>query len=283
MNPGEEAKAVMNPLLRRAKAVRKAWRERRELAPAKVAIVSFPKSGRTWLRMLIGRALCARYGLPEAQVLETFALTRAAGLPPTVFSHDGTSNTEGRPLSRLDRTKAAYRGKKVLLLCRDPRDTLISCYFEATKRKRVYDGTLSEFLRDPRYGIEKIVAFYETWSDARGVPEALLVVSYEELHADPGKVLRETLAFLGAGDVPETVLRDAVEYGRFDNMRRIEQAGGLGEGSRLRAADAADASSYKTRQGKVGGWAETLSPEDAAFANRALAASRCPLLAAYRG
>jgi hypothetical protein len=272
----------MNPLLRRAKAIRKAWRERRELAPAKIAIVSYPKSGRTWLRMLIGRALCARYGLPEAQVLETFALTRAAGLPPTVFSHDGTSNTEGRPLSRLDRAKAAYRGKRVLLLCRDPRDTVISCYFEATKRKRVYAGTLSEFLRDPRYGIEKIVAFYDSWAGARSVPAALLVVSYEELHAAPAKVLRETLAFLGADDVPEAILSEAVDYGRFDNMRRMEQAGGLGEGSRLRPGDAADASSYKTRQGKVGGFAGTLSPEDLAFVNRVMAATTCPLLAAYR-
>ena len=88
----------MHPLVRRAKSIRKAFRERRELAPARVAIVSFPKSGRTWLRLLIGRALCERYGLPESQILDTFALTRAAGILPTVFSHDGTSNTEGRHL-----------------------------------------------------------------------------------------------------------------------------------------------------------------------------------------
>jgi hypothetical protein len=273
----------MNPLLRRAKAIRKVLRERRELAPAKVAIVSFPKSGRTWLRMLIGRALCQRYGLPEARILETFELTRLAGLLPTVFTHDGTSNSEGRHLARLDRTKAGYRGKKVLLLCRDPRDTAISCFFEATKRKRVYDGTLSEFLRDPRYGIEKIVAFYESWEGARGVPEALLVVSYEELHADPGKVLRETLAFLGAGDVPERIVADAVDYGRFDNMRRLEQAGGVGAGTRMRPGDSADASSFKTRKGKVGGFAETLSPEDLAFVNGVMVRTPCPLLAAYRG
>jgi len=273
----------MNALVRRAKSIRKGLRERRELAPAKVAIVSFPKSGRTWLRMLIGRALCERYGLPESQVLDTFELTGAAGILPTIFSHDGTSNTQGRHFRRLDRSKRAYRGKRVLLLCRDPRDTVISCFYEATKRKKVYSGTLSEFLRDPHYGIEKIVTFYELWDAARSVPEELLIVSYEGLHADPGKVLRETLAFMGATDLPERSITDAIEYGRFDNMRRMEQSGGLGEGSRLRPGDAGDASSYKTRQGKVGGFAETFSAEDLAFANRVIAEHTCPLLAAYRG
>jgi hypothetical protein len=272
----------MNVLVRQAKSIRKGFRERAELAPAKVAIVSFPKSGRTWLRMLIGRALCQRYGLPEAQVLDTFELTRAAGILPTIFSHDGTSNTEGRHFRRLDRSKRAYRDKRVLLLCRDPRDTVISCFFEATKRKGVYAGTLSEFLRDPHYGIEKIVTFYELWDAARSVPEELLIVSYEGLHADPGKLLRETLAFMGASDLPERTITDAIEYGRFDNMRRMEQSGGLGEGSRMRPGDASDASSYKTRKGKVGGFAETLSPEDLAYANRVLAEHACPLLAAYR-
>jgi hypothetical protein len=272
----------MNALVRHAKSIRKGFRERRELAPAKVAIVSFPKSGRTWLRMLIGRVLCERFGLPESQVLDTFELTRAAGILPTIFTHDGTSNTEGRHLRRLDRGKRAYRDKRVLLLCRDPRDTAISCFFEATKRKGVYAGTLSEFLRDPHYGIEKIVSFYQLWDAARSVPEELLIVSYEGLHADPGKLLRETLAFMGAGDLPERSITDAIEYGRFDNMRRMEQAGGLGEGSRLRPGDASDASSYKTRKGKVGGFAETLSAEDLAYANRALAERACPLLAAYR-
>ncbi len=272
----------MHPLVRRAKSIRKALRERRELAPAKVAIVSFPKSGRTWLRLLIGRALCQRHGLPESQILDTFALTRAAGILPAVFSHDGTSNTEGRHLQRLDRGKRAFRGKRVLLLCRDPRDTVISCFFEATRRKRVYDGTLSGFLRDPHYGIEKIVRFYELWNAARSVPEEMLIVSYEELHADPAKVLRETLGFLGATDLPGSIVSEAIEYGRFDNMRRLEQAGGLGEGSRLRPADASDASSFKTRKGEVGGFAKTLSEADLAFANRVLAECDCPLLAAYR-
>jgi hypothetical protein len=272
----------MNALVRRAKSIRKGFRERRELAPARVAIVSFPKSGRTWLRILIGRALCERYGLPESQLLDSFALTRAAGILPTIFTHDGTSNTEGRHFRRLDPSKRAYRDKRVLLLCRDPRDTAISCFFEATRRKGVYSGSLSEFLRDPHYGIEKIVTFYEGWEAARCVPEALLIVSYEGLHADPGKLLRETLAFMGASDLPERSIADAVEYARFDNMRRLEQSGGLGAGSRLRPGDASDASSYKTRQGKVGGFAETLGAEDLAYANRVLGEHAIPLLAGYR-
>ena len=188
----------MIALVRHAKSIRKGFRERRELAPARVAIVSFPKSGRTWLRLLIGRLLCERYELPEAQVLDTFELTRAAGILPTIFTHDGTSNTEGRHLRRLDRSKRAYRDKRVLLLCRDPRDTAISCFFEATRRKGVYSGSLSEFLRDPHYGIEKIVTFYEGWEAAGALDAA----------AKAGAQVRQILARGNPAPVADDVGRE---------------------------------------------------------------------------
>jgi hypothetical protein len=130
--------------------------------------------------------------------------------------------------------------------------------------------------------VEKILRFYELWDAARSVPDQMLVISYEDLHADPAKLLHETLAFLGESELPERIISDAIEYGRFDNMRKLEQAGGLDESSRLRPGDARDASSFKTRQGKVGGFAQTLSAEDLAFANQAIARSGCALLAAYR-
>jgi hypothetical protein len=272
----------MHPLVRRARSIRKHLRERRELAPARVAIVSFPKSGRTWLRMLIGKALCDRHGLPERRILDTFALTSAAGLLPAVFTHDGASNVEGRHLRRLDPHKRAFRRKKVLLLTRDPRDTVVSCFYEATRRKRLFPGSLSEFVRDPHYGIEKVVRFHELWWAARDVPDEFAAISYEELHADPGKRLREALAFLGASDVDEGIVTDAVEFSRFENMRRMELAGGVSRDTRLRPADVGDPDSYKTRRGKVGGYADALSQADLRFANRVIAERDSPLLAAYR-
>ena len=104
---------------------------------------------------------------------------------PTRFTHDGSSNTEGRPWQDLDTDKSRYHGKKVVYLTRDPRDVVVSCYFQATRRKSLFHGTISEFIRSDKYGIRKIVAFNRIWHAARNVPEAFLLVRYEDLHVAP--------------------------------------------------------------------------------------------------
>jgi Sulfotransferase domain len=57
----------------------------------------------------------------------------------------------------LETDKSRYRGTKVLYLIRDPRDVVVSCFFQATRRKKLFRGTLSEFIRSDNYGIRKIV------------------------------------------------------------------------------------------------------------------------------
>ena len=58
----------------------------REPKPAAdVYILSYPKTGRTWLRALVGKALVDNYGLPPQRLLETGALTEMAGLPRADF------------------------------------------------------------------------------------------------------------------------------------------------------------------------------------------------------
>ncbi|MEQ9371898.1 MAG: sulfotransferase domain-containing protein [Coleofasciculus chthonoplastes F3-SA18-01] len=55
----------------------------------KVYIISYPKSGRTWLRILFGKAICEQFHLDETLLLETHLLTRSAKINPTLFTHDG--------------------------------------------------------------------------------------------------------------------------------------------------------------------------------------------------
>ena len=38
-----------------------------------VYVVSYPKSGRTWLRVMLGKAISDRYGLPQDQLLHCLA------------------------------------------------------------------------------------------------------------------------------------------------------------------------------------------------------------------
>jgi len=84
-----------------------------------------------------------------------------------------------------------------LLLVRNFHATLRSAYFQARDRIRVFEGTPSEFLRDPRYGAIKLVTFYNIWTEqVRGSLASHRVFSYENFAADPASQFPKLLQAL---------------------------------------------------------------------------------------
>jgi hypothetical protein len=250
---------------------------RRRLLPRsepEVLIVSYPKCGRTWLRAMVGRALCREFDLPERRLLKTHELSRAAGIAPTRFVHDGDGGAAGIPWHRRDRDKSRFRSRRVALLVRDPRDVVVSSYFQATRRMGVFDGTLAEFLRDDCFGVRGIAAFYADWEASREIPREFLLLRYEDLHRVPGDRLRSLLAFMGAPGVTPDRIADAVAFASFDRLRALEAEGGLSP--KLRPADPEDPDSFKVRRGVVGGHRDYLDADDLAFISEALRAEGFP-------
>jgi hypothetical protein len=249
-------------------------------------VVSYPKSGRTWLRVLIGKALCLHRGLDTDGLLDTPGLTDAAGVPRVDFHHDGSEIRGDLDHTSLPQDKRVYRGKKMVLLARDPRDLLVSSYFEATRRSFLFggkpiefDGSLSEFVRSPVFGARKVAAFYEGWARSQAVPKDFLLIHYEWLQAAPRRVLRDVLRFLGAGAVRQEHIVEAVAYASFDNMRRLERANAFRD-PRLQPGDPREPESYKVRRGIVGGYVDYLSQADVSYIDRELALRGSPF--AYR-
>jgi hypothetical protein len=240
-------------------------------------IVSYPKAGRTWLRALLGKALVDGYRLPPDLLLDTRVLTALAGLPVTSFMHDDAGMMRALPWQQLSRDKSTYAGKRVILLARDVRDTLVSAYFQATRRIGAFDGPIAAFVRDDRFGARKITAFYRAWYDARHVPAALLFMRYESIHADPAAALRRSLDFLGAREVTASTIAAAVEFSRFENLQRVE-AEGRYDGPILRAEGNVDPEGFKVRRGKVGGFRDYLSDADVAWIDACVAESGCPFI-----
>ena len=237
-----------------------------------IAILSYPKCGRTWLRLMLGRALTLHFNLADADLLELDALAdREPRIPRLCFSHDGPANLQ-TAVQIHAQTKQEYACKPVILLVRDPADIIISYYFEYTRRRIKFNpahfpdfnGDLSAFLRQERGGLDSIIAFYQNWAAHRYVPTPFLVLRYEDMHADPARALWRVLTFSGLPDVSEATIEAAVDYGRFDNMRHLEQQNGL-NAERLQPGDPADPESYKTRRGQVGGYVDYLSDADLAY------------------
>ena len=229
--------------------------------PADVYVFSFPKCGRTWLRVLLAKAISNARGLP-IELCSGLRLTEFSrvdpAIPTVVFWHDDQPGW--RRAEELSGDKSDYRASKVVFLTRDLRDVLVSYYFQRTRRvDNPFAGTLDEFIVEPRGGLSTCIEYWNIWHAARGIPRSFLLVSYEELARDTRGVLAKVVDFCGMpfGD-DDAVFADAVEYGLFENMRALELADAF-RSEKLRPGDPADPESFKTRRGVVGGFRDYLT------------------------
>jgi hypothetical protein len=242
---------------------------------ADVLVISYPKCGRTWLTMLLSRAMASHAGIEEVDYLASDLLGGyVEGLPHVRISHD--DNPHWKTPGRLQRSKRRYSGKKIVLLVRDPRDVVVSMYFERSRRERAYTGTLHEFLHEPKGSLDTILGYYNVWARERGQPKDFCLVRYEDLKADPEGQLRRLLTFVGLPKVSDAHVAEAAHFASFENMRAMESGDVLKSG-RLRARDKNDAESFKTRKGKVGGYVDYLSPEEITWMERRIKETLDPL------
>jgi hypothetical protein len=234
-------------------------------------VVSFPKSGRTWLRVMMAVAEAEARGARTQDVVSEWLENEAPHLSgaPVLFTHALSVPAHESP--EASALFLRYIGdRRRLFFVRDPRDVVVSHYFQVSRRARTragYDpGAIGDFLRDPDRGLERVLQFLQACDEAlRDGTGPALLLAYEDLHRDPAANLRFALEFFGA-PASEDALRAAVEFGRFENMQRLERESVLArEGRRLVARDPGDPESFKTRKGEIGGYRAYLSNEDIAY------------------
>lgn len=239
------------------KRLPRGWVSWYRTARADVYLVSFPKCGRTWLRVMVGRAFEDHFGVSDERGL--VELHRLAELRPGIpCIHATHDEALLRSAEEFAGSTDRYRDARVILMARDPRDAFVSLYHHRQGRELHFDGSLDEFLDEPVGALDSLLAFYDTWADRLADPgQRTHLVRYEDLHADPAGQLRQVLEFAGV-TVAQSVLEDAVRFGSFDNMRQMEESDALGS-DKLRPGKVGDYSTYKTRKGKVGGFRDELT------------------------
>jgi hypothetical protein len=212
-------------------------------------VVSFPKAGRTWLRAM----------LDELSV-------RAE------YTHFGAGVALALPVEELVPSPWWVARRPTLLLVRDPRDTLVSSFHQATRRRKVYAGTLTDFVRDPRFGIEKVVRWNLMWAQLARVEEGIALTSYEALRAEGPALLGEIARHLGASP-SAAALEAAWKSAEFDAMRKRERSGEVERRHRhiLGMRTPGDPNSAKVRRGVIGGYRDELTPDDADYCDRVVA------------
>jgi hypothetical protein len=245
-----------------------------------IYVVSFPKSGRTWLRTILGHVLEARFGatpLDPTSVHHMWQFDRR--IPRIVFTHDMDAHLHRADAIQWSGRK--YRGRRTIVLIRDPRDTIVSLYFEMTKRVHAYTGTIADFIRQEEGGIASLIAFLNLWMANLDRLPRKLVIRYEDLHARPVETIEALLDFVGVEGVDRAVVFGALERSSFGAMRAMEAAGAVPH-VRLRPGDPADPQSFKVRSGKVGGYRAHLSPADCRYLDDQIEAKLTDSLAIYK-
>jgi len=233
-------------------------------------VVSPPKAGRTWLRVMMAHALHYLYDTPILLDVHEIA-QEDARVPYIYFTHDASNLHKNVQKSKTVHSTKFWKYDKtpIVFLHRDPRDMVVSYYHELVDRAQVpFEGDMSDFVRDERFGIRQTIAFMNNWHDYLEDREQAMYTSYEKMHEDTQRELIRIMDFFDI-DIDEEGIAYAVQQARFEKMRKMEEEDALRDG-RLRAAGGEGRDHHKVRKGKVGSFREELSEEDIAYVNRAL-------------
>jgi len=255
--------------------------------PDDIFLVSYPKSGNTWTRFLLGNVLN-----PTERI--TFANVEHKVPDIHAQSKKGLLRT---PRPRLIKSHECFdpRYRRVIYIVRDPRDVAVSAYHYDRKEKNIADdfpvdayvntrflntdeyfGTWGEhagswlanshnilkmsrlkndFLGTPGSWGKNVVS----WLGACGDSGKFLLIRYEDLLERTQQEMTRVAEFLELQASPERIAR-AVELSSADNMRKLEVA----QSSQWVTTRESRKDILFVRSAKSGQWKQVLPPQSVA-------------------
>jgi len=222
------------------------------LRPTDVFIVTFPKSGTRWLGFFLASIIAQKQSQLQSSPL---TVTDYGGLVHDVNRQYHTltplNEFDGLLDPRIFTVHASWDSSlpNVIYLVRDPRAVLVSYYHHFEIVDGSFNRSMSDFISSPPQDWNSHVRSWLEHADS----ERLLLLRYEDLHADPTRYFRDVADF---AHIPtsEVELASAIDRSRFDNMRRVEDL-------TQDLTKYADPSGRFVRKGKVDSWRDELSPE----------------------
>jgi len=264
-------------------AIRRRYLSRLQLAKAERArliIIGHPKSGNTWLKVMLSRLYQVRHNLPSSRLINTDELALENPQVPRLINTNGYYSYEGIVGDALspEAPDTPLKHKPVILIARNPCDIAVSWYFQFTKRQSAVKRELInhfiehpidrhtidmwDFVRHSDIGLVNLVDFLNRWERNIDALENGHIIRYEDLRAEPERVLKQVTRIMGE-DFTDEEIAGAVRWGSFDNQRKLETSGHFNQGG-MRLRNRSDETTYKVRRGKVGGFRDYFTPEQAA-------------------
>ncbi len=234
------------------------------LQRADIAVVSFGKSGRTWLRVMMSHLFRVLHGLPDNALLgfDNFH-NMDKRVPRIFFTHDNYI----KDYTGDWQSKEPFYGKPVILVARDPRDVAVSQFFQWKHRLKPNkfainnyppkdtDTDLFDFVTGGGGGsIQAVCEYLNLWAEESEKLDNFFLVRYEDLRREPEHYLRHMLKFMDV-EANESAIEAAVSLSSVENMRKQERSGKFRlAGARMLPGDKSNPDSYKVRRAKVGGY-----------------------------
>jgi hypothetical protein len=226
------------------------WIRQRSMEPADALLVSYPRSGTTWVRFLLAEALTGTSaGFDPAS--NPIAYLGAQGGSPRILPDGGRLIYSHETLAVGDRN--------VIYVVRDPRAVALS-EFRWLERRRLAPADLDSFVAAFTRGRSNPWGSWgghvDGWlSSEPAGRERFRLVRYEDLRSDTITVLRDLVGFLGA-EVDDHLVEQAVSNNTLGRMRDKED----------RAPDQAFAKGVQrgvrfVKEGATHGWRQELSEE----------------------
>jgi hypothetical protein len=218
-----------------------------------VILVSYPKSGNTWVRFFF----CNLISKIEWEGKEVDFETVDKTLPELAVD-DLSLAWPFQSLPRIVKTHNPFwfpfRGKRAIYVIRDPRDVMVSHYhFVTGKRAARWEGEFKDFIRHPKYGLENWFRHVKSWQGKWTV-----MVRYEDLLMDDVAEFRRILSTMER-QVEEPVLAEVVEKSRFGNLKKVVETAG-----HSKRGDFKEGFNFM-RKGQSKDWVDKFSQEDLAL------------------
>ena len=246
-------------------------------------VIGYPKSGNTWLRMLIYNYFLINHKINFSNSFFDETNISLHNDRNIIFSH-GTKDRRINKMSDLNIDPFISKNRKTIFLVRDPRDVLVSLYYHEVYRygqnfytediwkkmfllKNLKDTpTFSGFIRGDIRGINYIVDFMNYWYHKRKIFKEFKIISYEELH-NTKLTLKKILSFFSI-PIDKNHLEQTVFESSFEKMRQKEINNDISQMDMSTPKNMKDNRTFKVRNGMVGSYKSDLfSSSDLKYVN----------------